>query len=163
MTHVYRLSLCLIFMALGCPMSGLVRAGEVPALFLSIPPGQFEPSSARILVGIDFSAISPGGTAPPAITIRLPDRTITALKQGGDVRGRDDYSWRGTVAGFELSTVILTVKGRTVYGHIDFDTSSYSIESKDGAYLVTRKDPSRRAPLGDDTRIPGAPDKRSGD
>ena len=143
-------------------MSGPVRAAEAPSLFLALPQGQAASSADRITVAIDFSVISPTGPAPTAITIRLPDRTIMALKAGCEVRGRDDYTWQGTVSGFELSTVLLTVMGRMVFGHIDFEAASYSIETKDGAYLVTRQDPSRRGPLGNDARIPPAPGQGAG-
>ena len=160
MTYPFRLFFCLL--VLGGLMIGPIRAGEAPNLFLSIPQGQSASSADSIIVGIDFTAISPAVTIPPAITILLPDRTITALRVGCEVRGSDDYTWRGTVSGFEMSTVVLTVMGRTVIGHIDFDAVSYTIETKNDAYLVTKKDPTRRGPLGNDARIPSTPGKRSG-
>ena len=109
-------------------------------------------------VAVDFSAVDPSDRGPSEISIALPQQTLLIVKEGVEERESGGHTWRGKVFGSELSSVVLTIDRDTIFGSIDFDGMSYSLESVDGRYVVTRKDPSRRGPLADDAVPPAAPE-----
>ncbi len=135
------------------PVLGADLSGGLPQLFsgaesslqakASLPTGAVE-------VSVDLTLIDPSGPSFPRIRADLPDRQVVFAKDRIEERGSGNYTWFGSIEGYQLSTVVLTMEGGSLTGHISTTDGTYSIISRGGNYLVAKSDPMRVAPHGND-------------
>ena len=149
--------------------SNLLSAEDLPILFFPIDVSSglanktTFPLEDRISVSVDFSIIKSQKETTPSIfrmKAALPDRVVILSKERVEERGENDYTWFGRVEGKELSSVIISVKNGFMFGHIDSEGDSYSIEPDNNDYLIVKHDIKKKIPFEDDTRVPDIKKKK---
>jgi hypothetical protein len=112
--------------------------------------------SEKISGSLNFSLIHPENTFTQKMVSALPGKTVVLVKARTEMRRENNYTWFGTVEGRELSTVVMSVVGGSLYGHIDMEGETYSIMPENGVYVISKNDPSTVRSLEDDFMIPSA-------
>lgn len=114
--------------------------------------GKRENTSNIIPIKVNFNAIDSGGTnsANNAKVILNDEEAVIIMQKNTKWRSKDDYTWTGTVEGFDNSSVLLTVNGASMFGNIVVDGTTYSINTTDGQHYLSIDDEALLAPLADD-------------
>jgi Metallo-peptidase family M12/Fibronectin type III domain/Putative binding domain, N-terminal len=112
--------------------------------------------SEKITGSLDLSLIHPEKTSTNKMVISLPGKMVVLVKDRIERRREDNYTWIGTVEGRELSTVVMSVVNGSLYGHIDMEGETYSLKPENGAYVITKDNPSTVLPFEDDVMIPSS-------
>ena len=107
----------------------------------------------RIRISVNFSLIKPGSKRIK-MKAYLPDKTIILKKSRTEQRYADNYTWFGNVEEKKLSSAVITVIGKSVYGYINIDGDEYSIKPYKNDYLVIKSDPEKMIPFDFAPKVP---------
>jgi hypothetical protein len=144
--HILRFVLtALLFLASGilaAPGRELFRfPGSTPAVGSSAGPSQTVTLVAD--VEVDLGVLR--GSDPPRLQL-LDGRTYVTVRSGVEVRGQDDFTWRGRLIGdgAEVGTATLTVMGQRLVGLFFLPPAVYRVRpARGGGHRMERMAPLR--------------------